>query len=435
MKSKMCFLGGFILTLWIASTAFGYVATFNPRISINEEYNDNIFLTDTDKEYDFITSISPGFSIDCIGKISGFGISYDPQYTFYDRYSNYDTWRHNASLSAWTGLTKYTKLELNDSFIRTEDPLSEIDNVIVDVEDYFLEDNTIRRSREPYYSNTAGLNLTHQFGELDSLRLKYLYSILENEDPKIEDNIRHSPSVGLSFWFNPHLGFETQVGYTRGEFDISDNFDQWKGSIRLIKKFTKYFEGFVSYAHTLMEYKGESENYKIYDPSVGIHYTIDEDTMLSLSIGYYVQDRENSEDESGISLKGNLGKTWRLKRGSINLSGSSGYEENYFGAENLGFDAYYQGECSANYSFSQHISSYISGSFRRDKYLNLDENRKDRKIMVAAGFNFQPLRWLNINLNYSYRNLDSTWNEDDYDENRVFFKVVLSSSNIVPTSK
>jgi putative beta-barrel porin BBP2 len=404
-----------------ASHAVGYQATFTPSISISEEYTDNMDLTNNDEEYEYITSISPGFSFQVFEKTYGASLFYSPSYVHYDRFPENNTWRQNASFSGWSDLSKHTKLTISDTFVRTEDPASE-------------EDRTIRRSREPYYTNSSSVGLDHKISKSDSIALRYLYSFLENTDPEIEDNERHSPSITYSHKFSPYLALDTNVSYNRGQFETTDDFDNWNGSLTLANKFTKYLSGSIRYSHTIMDYRGDTEDYKIYDPSIGINYTITEDTFLSLNVGYFIQDRENSDDESGLTLTGSLGKTWEFKRGSINATGSSGYEESYFGSENLGFNRYYEAQASANYRLTKSLTGNIFGSFRRNKYVNQDDNRTDKLKNAGAGLTFNPItiRWLHLSLNYSYNTVDSTEKENEYDENRVLLSITLSPPNPIP---
>ena len=405
----------FFLTV---SHAVGYYATFTPSISISEKYTDNIDLTDNNEEYEYITSVYPGFSFQVFEKRYGAILSYSPSYVYYDRFPKNNTWRQNASFSGWSDLSKYTKLRISETFVRTEDPVSE-------------EDTTIRKSREAYYRNSSSLNLNHKFSEHDNIGLGYLYSFLENTDSDIEDNERHNPSITYSHKFNPYFSLDTNISYTRGDFEVSDNFDNWNGSLTLANKFTKYLKGSIRYSHTIMDYKGDTEDYKIYDPSIGINYTIAEDTFISLNAGYFIQDRENSDDESGLTLTGNLGKTWEFKQGSITATGSSGYEESYFGSENLGFNKYYQARTSAHYGFTKSLTGNISGSFRRNKYINQNDNRTDKLKNAGVGLIFNPItiRWLHLSLNYSYHTVDSTEKENEYDENRVHLSITLSPPN------
>ena len=433
MKSKIFLIA--ICTLFLStSISFGYQATFTPRISVSEEYTDNYFLTDSNKEHEYITTISPGFSAQILGKNSGAEISYDPEYAMYDKYDENDTWRHSVDFSAWSEIAKNTHIEITDSFLYTEDPLIDADIATLLTENPDAEiDSTVRRSRETYYSNSAGINLRHQFGRADSFTLGYIYSFLKNDDPELEDNERYNPHMGLTYWFAPEWGLNMHGSYTRAEFDDSDDSDQWNGSARLIKKFTLQLEGFIQYAHTALEYDGDSEDYQVYNPSAGFSYTISNDVFFSLGMGCSFINREESDDESVMSANGSLTKTF--SRGSVNIIGSGGYEESDYGAENLGVTEFYQVGGSAAYQFTRHFSGNIFGSYRNNQYIDEDPEREDKITRVGAGLSMQVLEWMSLGLNYAYRKVDSTMDEDDYEENRGLITITLSPSRPFRTSQ
>ncbi|MBW2167393.1 MAG: hypothetical protein JRG74_15295, partial [Deltaproteobacteria bacterium] len=64
------------LLLFTISNADSYQATFTPRISVSEEYTDNHFLTDDNKEHEYITTTSIGFTAEVLGRSNGMSISY-----------------------------------------------------------------------------------------------------------------------------------------------------------------------------------------------------------------------------------------------------------------------------------------------------------------------------------------------------------------------
>lgn len=436
LKSKTYYITLICILLFPFSSAVGFQATFTPRFSITEEHTDNYFLNENKndpeypdyyKKYEKITTISPGFTAQIQGKSSGAEISYDPSYAFHDEFSEDDTWRHSAQLSGWTDISRNNRLELNDSFMSTEDPISDVDP-------------TIRRDRNLYYTNTASLGLTHQFGEADSINLGYEYSILENEAENIEDNARHIPSIGLTYWFVPRQsGFETNVSYTKAEFEISppldasDDLYEWYGSARLFKSYTRHFEGFARYAHTAVDYDGDTENFQIYNPSAGFNYSsdpddhIEDDLSLSFEFGFYFLEREVEDNEADFTASGNLTKIFR--RGSFNITGSYGYELSYFGAENLGFSKFNEAGVSATYQLARHISGNIFVSNRNNKYpdIYLQDEREDKTTRGGFGITIQPLTWMSIELNYTYRSVDSTLVRNCYEENRGLIRITLSS--------
>ena len=411
------------------STAAAANVDFTPRISVSEEYTDNLDLDASDEKEDFITTVSPGFTLDIDARSSGLSVSYDAGYSFYDEYDEYDGWRHSASLTGWTELSRRSRLEVTDRFLYTKDPRDDADEE--------ERDFTLRTGRDPYYTNTAAVAILHQFGEADTLELRYEYSILENEDKTEEDNSRHIPSANLTYWLVPRqLSLEAGVEYTRAEFtraaeadSLSDDFDQWVGNIRLTKVIRRELSVFAAYTHTWLDYDGEEIDYQIYDPSVGFTYTWGEDALLTVGVGYFYQDRETGDDESGVTIDGDISKTWRFRRSSINLTGSSGYDQSYFGSENLGFDIYYMAAVSVTHGFSRHISGDAFSSYRRDEYTETEDNRRDDTLEAGCGITAQLNRWLSTRLGYTYTNVDSDESEDEYTENSVILMFTLAPSS------
>ena len=102
MKSRFTFFAICIFFL-TTSMSFGYTATFLPRLSVNGEYTDNIFLTGNDSsiDEDVITTITPGFSAEILGKNKGVNMSYNAAYAIYKNYDEFNGWRHNANLKGW----------------------------------------------------------------------------------------------------------------------------------------------------------------------------------------------------------------------------------------------------------------------------------------------------------------------------------------------
>ena len=70
---KFKFLGLLILLsiFLIGTSVFAAQYNFTPRVTARETYSDNIFLTDSDKDDDFITDVSAGGTFSILDKTSG----------------------------------------------------------------------------------------------------------------------------------------------------------------------------------------------------------------------------------------------------------------------------------------------------------------------------------------------------------------------------
>lgn len=399
-----------------------------PGLTVSEEYTDNVGLTEDDEESEWITAISPRLTLDLVGKTQDLYLSYSPGFVYYaDREEN-NTVRHSADLNYRAQVAKQTVLTVRDSFVRTEKPY--------DPENYRLRfpdqaedqrlDYTIRRNREPHSSNAATINLSHRFGKKDNLNFGYRFYRLWDQSPRVEDSREHSPYFNVSHWLTPQLGLTMSTRYTRGEFEgDTDTFNRWTGSVRVVRNFTKFFDGYAQYTHTVLDHTGETEDYQVYDPSLGIAWRFAEDTNLGLGLGYYIRDREQSGSNSGLYIKADLSKGWDIsRRTSIRFTGGSGYEQTYFGAENLGFTKYYEGRARLTHALSRRLDSDVSVIFRRNEYTDRN-NREDDIWSFQGALHWVMREWAVLSLEDTYRIVDSNLERREYKENRIILSLSL----------
>ena len=113
MKSKITSLVVLLLIFLISTSTFAAQYNFTPRTSVRETYTDNVFLTDKNKEDDYITSISAGGTFQALGKTSGLELISDPSYQWFRNDTSDDYWRVPATLIF--GITFLEQQRLNFS--------------------------------------------------------------------------------------------------------------------------------------------------------------------------------------------------------------------------------------------------------------------------------------------------------------------------------
>ncbi len=423
-----------VLTLLLfASVALSAQLTITPRVSVSEEYNDNIFLTEDDEEYDYITAISAGFTAQLTARTAGLELAYDPAYVFYNRFSENDGWRQLATLYGWTSLARSTRLEIRDEFELTEDPLSETEFLApgvagAELEPILVEDASVRRGRSTFTRNAASINLIHQFGAEDTLTTGYTYRILRNDDEAVDDNDEHVVAAELTYWFNPQTGAEASVEYTRGEFDVGDDFDDWAFTVRGNRRFNRQFNGFVQYDHIIREFEGNiDEDYVVYAPSLGVTYNVAESLRLSAGLGYFLQEIEGDDDEDGLFITGELEKNWTYRRGLVTVTAEGGLDRTDFGAERLGLTRFVEVAATATYRIHRRLTADCEVSYNNSEFLNDPSDRIDDEYNFGAGLAYEPWVWMILRLDYDYRALDSSEDISDYTENRVVLSASLTS--------
>ena len=404
---------------------FGYDATFLPRIKAQEEYTDNIFLVpeNVPKEDDYITTITPGFTGELIGKKGDAKISYDASYAFYNRFDEFNGWRHDANLEGMYMLGKNTRFNIGDRFTYTEEPIRDVNIAVIRTEEPTVPiDTTERKSRTIYKKNYAAVNLNHKFGKNQSFSLGYVDGLYSSDDPFYENKKYHSPSAGLTYWFNPEWGFKINGRYTRGEFEVSDNVNEYQGSASLLKRLGKHFTGYIRYAHLVVNYDNRSGSDTTYIPTLGFQYDIEKDISLIVDAGYFYTDSDFRENTSNVI--GDLRLIKRFEHGRLNLAILGGYDYSLYGSETLGYGEYYEASISLNHQLGKHVYGNIFGSYRDTKYKDIPD-REDKRPIVGVGLDWQALEWMTVGLNYRFLSVDSTINTENYNENRVGVSITL----------
>lgn len=406
MKMRFQLLSAVIIVLF--STAnLGAEIRISPRLNSGVEYTDNFFLENdnpgSEKESQWITTITPGVTLDITGRSAGLSLSYDPSYTLHNDYSDRNYWQHAAGLTGTWQTTRHLGMELTNDYLRTEDPIDK-------------DDLTVRRSRQTYTRNTSGARIDYQFGSDNTAYVDGLYSFLENEDPTIEDSERFGGSAGVTYWLNVRWGVDVGAECYRGEYEESDDYTDLAGRLRLNYRFNPHFTGFAAYRHNLHQFDDSLDDYRIYDGSMGFEYAINPTTDFNVEVHYFVRDFDESRDSSETPV--NFDFTKRFQSGSISLGGEGGYNRTTVSAENLGYYIYYGADVSADYEFNRRMSGDINAGYTYRDYKDEIPAREDDVIRAGCGFSFQLLRWLSARLGYTFRSVDSTIETNDYVENR-----------------
>jgi len=412
-----------------------------PELIVGEEFNDNIFLTPENEEDDFITTAGLGLTGQILGRTAGLELNYTPTYNAFAHNTDLDFWRHTARLLIYKEFTRTTRLELTNDYLETEDPTDETRDFSPDdpTEGPGIDADRLRRGRGRYRTYGAAASLAHQFGERDHLNLAMRYGYHEDIDTfpgiRVEDYTELRPQVGFEYWFTQRWGMEANGYYSDRTYDDRNDREEYTGYLRLLRAFTRNFSGYLEYRHTELKYDRDYDpaadiDYSLYQPSVGIDYNFQENARLTLSVGYLFQNQRDVQDEDddyGWLVNSEIAKRWLFRTSFFELTGGSGYQFEDRGYSDLGLNIYYTGRATLGYNFTPRTSAEIFGAYRYDEYPDEEPERADQTIGAGATFRYQAFQWMNLELTYSFRDLNSdVETADEYTENRVFIRIVIA---------
>lgn len=388
-----------------------------PRISVSQDYDDNIYLDDANEESDYLTTISPGINMAISSLTKSLSIDYAPTWVRYDKHDENDTVRQAGTLAFWQSMAEYVRFDLTNTYIRSEEPL-ETDE----------EAESARKTRDAYQRNRGSASLRYQFGPEDDMTFGYRHNLLENEDPTLDDGTIQNPFCSISYLFNVKNGLDLNYGFTDAIFwrdDDSlagDDYDGHAAGLRYIYRFTLHTRGSIGYDFTNRNFEGLTEDYKIHDGTLGFEHSFSPNLSLSIGAGIFTQKNERSDDETGYSYDASIVK--RFERGSLTIGGQGGWDEAYLEAERRGFSRFWSAETRLEYQLMEKLNSYVAGSYRQDKD---PADREWETLRGNGGLRWAFLRWFSLSLDYSYAERDDDSDTFDYTDNRVM--LLLTTSN------
>ncbi|MBI5578272.1 MAG: outer membrane beta-barrel protein [Deltaproteobacteria bacterium] len=450
-KSHLLTLLVLVLVVAAENAAMAAQFLFTPRAVMTERFSDNIYLTNNDKKDDFITTPTVGFTVQMPGQTTGISLSYDVGYNFYAKNDENDGWQHNALGSFWHNFTRETRLNLNNSFLYTKDPLSNRDVVNEQGDVVAPGDFTARQGLNTYYRDYSTARLTHQFGPENSTYAQFIYGYLKNNSDQYQDSQEISPSVGMTYWWSTWAGIELDGDYLRGLYSGGQNaantqdgtdqgdFNQVSGRARLNQRLSQRFGIFEQYRQIYRNYDGDqagqaqaatggqlNQDYMVYAPSVGVFYQFDPTLTASLGVGYFYQQVQNGNDQQGAFPTAEINKFWDYQRWSIRTRGAAGLASADFNAENQGFNRYALADITGRYNFTRQFYGEASFLYNYSDYVNSENDEVDHTIRPQVGLGYAVSRWMNVRLSYSYNKLIATNSSvNDYEENSVLLTVTL----------
>ena len=223
---------------------------------------------------------------------------------------------------------------------------------------------------------------------------------------------------------------ELDGSYRDAEFEDENDRVEYDGDLRILYNISRTLSAFVGYRHTVLEFDQDvDEDYKIYQPTVGMEKRFDENARISIGLGYYIQDFDESDDDSGFIADAELYKKWEFRTSFVDVLGTSGYTIDDAGVDDNGLRIYYDVKVGYGYQFTPRLSSTLYGYYRYDEYPNEEPERSDNTFRAGAGIQWQMLQWLQTSLNYNYTTVTSDRDSQEYTENSVLFIITIVPSS------
>jgi len=406
--------------LTLASISFSYGVSYAqtsyemiPSISASATYNDNINLSNTNETSDYISTLSPSISLNMLSERNNLNFQYAPTFVWYENEDQNNTVRHLGNLTFARDLTQRWTFNLTDTYIMSEDPIEDIDDVGGD-----------RDTINQYWRNTGRAWFDYLFGRENTLNLGYNLSIVDNQDVTLNDSTIQTLFAGMTYWFDMRNGLEVNYEYNLADFSQAEGFiasDDNKGHaavIRYRRRFNPNTSGSLSFILTTREFTGLTEDYNIYEGSAGFEHTFSPELTLALDTGYFIRKGESSETEGGWTFDASLIKNFQ--RGLISFNASGGWDEDFLGRTNRVFIQYGEGNVRFEYLLTEKLNSYAGGYYRYER----NDTSQDRQILRGnIGLSWSFLRLFTLSLDYAFADRNDDVETQSYTNNRILLRL------------
>jgi hypothetical protein len=390
-----------------------------PSISAGGTYDDNINLTNTNEQSDYITAVTPSLALNVLTQNTRLGMSYAPSFVWYNDFSENNNTRHLGTVSWEQRLTQYLDFTLTNTYLNSEDPLEDT-----------LDVAGIRQTRNKYWVNTASASFGYVFGAENRLEVGYGREDRENDEITLENSAIQTPFGNVTYWFNVKNGIQVNYGYTDAKFTRDDNFPassdytSHTAGMRYMRRFSPRSTAYFGYDYSTFDYERLlPQDFDVHNPYVGLEHAFSPEFSFSGNFGWFIRVNEFTENEDGPTF--NLSLTRTFSRGNITIGGDGGWymESLDPGLLQSGFREYYGGFVRGTYQLLESLSIYAGGAYR------WEEDRLDITsdfITANCGVSWSFMRWFALSLSYTYAERSDDIEINSYTNNRVM--LILSAS-------
>ena len=391
-----------------------------PFVTIEEQYTSNVDLAPEGpaKKEDWITTIYPGIALIRNDARFGADLNYRAGFNFYAHESDRNYVSHDGTLNLRYNPDPRLTFRLREYLRYSEDPVPGLTGA-----GQTGSQLTSYAGRQKYLRNVVEPAVDYLLSRDSTVGLYYRNNILRNDSSAYEDSTENYIGPRMTYWFNQRNGITLEYGYTVGEF--SQNTPDLKGHRAYGRYNHRVSPGttvFADYEFLFRDYDDPGTDYTVNAPMVGVEHAFSPTLTGVAQGGYYWQNPEGIEGKD--AFKGLLSLTQRDRLTTYSLILESGYREELFSTENLGFAQYYRGSAVVNHRLTEQFSVGLVGIVERAEYTQTP--REDWIYTADATANYQVLRWLAIGARAGYRETDSNVPTVSYEEWHVFLNLTAS---------
>jgi len=380
---------------WIVSTAIAFLllsVSFNtshasmdwitPIFGLEEKFDDNVFLSDTDKKSDSVTTVFVGLGVEPELNKHELKVDYIADLQYFGKNTSQNTENHNINAEATLHFNEW-RIEFSDLFRHFENRAGSEDT-----------------ARIPRTTNATDVKVIYEFNKLD-VGITYANRL---------ENYRSDNAIGS---FNGRA-------LTYQDLDSNENSGEVETAFHFWPKTSVLFSG--RYGALDHDTGGKSDS-NYFDILTGLRGQLTSKSTIEGKIGYRDQtyDQSAGDFNSVIFHVAFVEKFTERDILTIDIDRTT-HDTIYKG------NAYYKSTLvSGEYAhdFTDKITATLRGSYRLNKYPvattegTKTAKREDDFWETGLGLSYQLPKWGTIELAYTYSQKTSTFDTFEYNNNLV----------------
>jgi uncharacterized protein (PEP-CTERM system associated) len=384
-----------------------------PGVNLREEYNDNLFLVNSDKENDYITTITPNIKLEYSPNSQlDMSLDYSLDFRFYSRHSEYN----DTSIKDSQNINFLVHAKpMNNFFI---DVLDNYRRVPVDIRNRTATENVLLNMTE---SNMFSISpyLTLPLSATFSTTLGYKYGNTWYRSNENADSEYHSAFLALNKKFSSRLNggirYEFYSYLTKGE-DVSgsvEDYDSHRGTLTIAYQITPDFKVNGEVGESWFDYKS-GNNFEVTSWNINTDYNfrITQNTSFGVSYSTSLQD----SPISGVYKHRRADIIFRTAN-ILNLTINPYYYVDKYLREDRE-DRIEGVNMNIAKPLSGKVNVTLQGDWEKQKFL--PENEKVQRYGAGCGLDYLMTSRITTGINYRYNNSNSTIDTEDFTNNIVW---------------
>ena len=402
--SQLLFLS-LVLSCFLFSTLNAWAEMeIHPRLMVEEEYNDNIFLDSSTEEEDFITTFQPGISLNYQNRSIEAMVDYSLRYRFYKENSdeNLDDFKDVQQANATALFFSGRPFTLRLSEVIGREALDQRDdNEFSDAD------------RSTVYRSTVAPEYRLQLAPTFSLVAGYTYDRSDYVDSQGDDVEEHEGRISLVKQVSADSEVFARYTYAIQESETAaDEFDRQDYTLGITQQLggrtTVSMEGGISQVEYDSGYDTDGTNWL-----VNIDYHLSDPVTLTLA---YMQDfTVTASDGLTETQEASFGATYTKE--SLSASTELFWNNSDYVRDDREDEAY-----GIRFDLEKPLARAITANFdaeyERAENGDLGSNEDVDRLTLGASLGYEYRRFL-ASLGYRYRINESDIDANDYNNNIV----------------